>query len=500
MAWRLLSCGLVLLLVLTGVSSVAAGPWFYARIDVPADQQPTDMGLADADLDGDLDVFLVFTHNGIVDGGPMLLLNENGSLVVSSALFPYFENGTTGRRLALADADGDAIADLFFGDLTYYYPYYFKMVVCLSSESWSGVQSLGTALELTEHETFDLGDLNGDGDADVAIAGRNRYDQLWLAVFLNAGDGTFPYDPTQVRELPTSVNDMIIADTDGDGDNDVLLGGDYLYLYENLGDGYLLTYVTYDIGVSVASMDARDLDGDRLPDLIVRESGQDQVALVRNAGLEGFLLMNELPAPSGTTDLAYADMDRDGSGDLIMLTPGSDLCQVWLGSGPWDYESYLEVALGDGSRTLGITDLDEDGWPDIVSSNYDAGTVSVALSREAQAWGTAIMDLGVSVQGFTCQDVNGDGLEDIVSVSGSTIRTFINDGGSDFVAGPQSGLPTSFARWAFGRLDSMEVVDVAVASDSYPEDEIHVLLNDGFGVFAVAHSLSIPGNISDLAI
>ena len=64
-----------------------------------------------------------------------------------------------------------------------------------------------------------IGDLDGDGDPDLAVANGDSDD---ISVLLNAGDGTFVTDVTYgAGDYPRSV---AIGDLDGDGDHDLEFG------------------------------------------------------------------------------------------------------------------------------------------------------------------------------------------------------------------------------------------------------------------------------------
>ena len=82
--------------------------------------------------------------------------------------------------------------------------------------------ALPANLTSADTRSIAVADVDGDGDLDVLLGNANSS----CRVLLNAGDGTFPTSielPYVVGEITHSI---AAADMDGDGDLDVLLGND----------------------------------------------------------------------------------------------------------------------------------------------------------------------------------------------------------------------------------------------------------------------------------
>jgi hypothetical protein len=148
-----------------------------------------------------------------------------------------------------------------------------------------------------------VGDFNGDGHPDLAVAdaGGNQIDQSnpgALAVLLGNGDGTFQ---NAVRyAAPLGSTWVATGDFNGDGYADVALGSDTslsgiaqgaLTVFLSNGDGTLRNALTYGAGTNPLGITVGDLNGDGKPDLVYVDQVQNSV---------GVMLNNYIPGSSGS--------------------------------------------------------------------------------------------------------------------------------------------------------------------------------------------------------
>src|SRR5437773_1113750 len=119
------------------------------------------------------------------------------------------------------------------------------------------------------HATQPVGDFDGDGHLDLAVA--NAYDGT-VSVSLGQGDGTFlvaqNYDVGSFP-FPTSV---AVGDFNGDGKLDlVVASGPYdsgmVSVLLGRGDGTFQAAQSYAVGNGPRSVAVGDFDGDGFPDL-----------------------------------------------------------------------------------------------------------------------------------------------------------------------------------------------------------------------------------------
>ncbi len=134
-----------------------------------------------------------------------------------------------------------------------------------------------------------------------------------------------------VVPLPFEPAELVAADLDGDGDQDlVALWTPGVEVYENTGIGYAVRHTTAAVGMRL--LRAVDLDQDGHVDLSWVEEGH--VVVRRGLGDFFFAAALRLPAPGGPrASFAVGDVDGDGDLDLALTVgtgPDSTSTRVFL--------------------------------------------------------------------------------------------------------------------------------------------------------------------------
>ena len=247
-------------------------------------------------------------------------------------LLPHMHS-RMGPCLTVGDANGDGLEDVFVGGRENKGRLFIQQKNGgLRSQALSG----GPAME---EDTDALWiDVDGDGDQDLyrviggsqTEAGSNRYqDQLWR----NDGKGNLQYDAQALPAMPVSGGCVAAADIDGDGDQDLFVGGRTLpgaypmsprsYVLQNEGGRFQDITATWASGLQEGGMisDAlwTDLNGDQRPDLVLVGEWQNvQVWLNRPEGLQDQTQAAGLGSTAGWWNrIIAADFDGDGDQDLV---------------------------------------------------------------------------------------------------------------------------------------------------------------------------------------
>ncbi len=232
-------------------------------------------GIAVLDADGDGDVDIVNTNNG--NNNMSLLLND-GDGVFAAPLF-FDAGGGNEWALAAADMNGDDILDLVIGTQNNV-PANRQVLIDLGNGD--GTFSFHSAQPSDGNVwVLNTGDLDGDGDEDVALANSasNRG-----TILLNNGSGVLGAPGSYGTDPFTLSTDL--GDLDGDGDLDWVTSsftGDWR-VFTNDGDGTFTFNREFDAPTASSCALLLDIDNDHDLDLALIDELADEVVLVKNSG------------------------------------------------------------------------------------------------------------------------------------------------------------------------------------------------------------------------
>jgi hypothetical protein len=293
---------------------------------------------ADYDGDGDLDLVL----SGVTSSGAgTVILYRNDSGTFNEDLTQSDLQAETMRysALAWADYDGDGDPDLLISGLTAAG----NARTVLFNNGRIDASRVGSALGGSPLLSLDTpnservlnlnqgnvawGDLDGDGDLDLALTGYGTDGSRHAALYLNEPLGTLTVDTRNNRLPAVSGGDLAWADYDNDGDLDLALSGwnanweATFQIFTNAA-GILREDLTFSSRRIIGSIAWGDIDNDG--DLDLAASGQ-----TNTSERLSFVLLNDPPgvltedntqslAGSRGGDLAWADVDGDGHSDLVV--------------------------------------------------------------------------------------------------------------------------------------------------------------------------------------
>ena len=189
-------------------------------------------------------------------------------------------------------------------------------------------------------DAIDIGDVTGDGKPDIVGVTFYPTGAAGVAVYEGNGDGTFQ-DPTWQSTAPLVPYSIALADFDGDGRLDALLG--YTSTAEvALGSGagsFNLSSQIPVYGPAAGSqwvyVLAADLDQDGKPDALMADDGAGVLTIVLNngAGVLAGTKYSFTVAP-GMCDLAVGDLNGDGMPDVVVVNNLTNQISVFLSQAP----------------------------------------------------------------------------------------------------------------------------------------------------------------------
>jgi WD40 repeat protein len=333
--------------------------------------------------------------------------------------------------------------------------------------------------ELGEGRSTDLAlaDLDGDGDLDALVGNEGRA-QVWL----NDGQGAFSLG--QDLAIPSGWRmGLDMGDLDGDGDLDafvVVAAGPGRVLLNQGGaqGGSAGSFADSGQQLAAASgfgfdLDLGDIDGDGDLDAYVAHQRANLVWL--NDGRGGFQDSGQRLGEAITADVALADLDGDG--DLDALAGGWDEpARVWLndGQGTFADSGHILTTATVHIHGLDVGDLDGDGDLDTF--------LALASGHPNQVWfndGQGVFrDSGQQLpsalgHAVVLGDLDGDGdldafMANAASSAGAPNTVWLNDGRGNFGdSGLRLGNAISYGV-DLGDLDGDGDLDAFVSNNDSP--------------------------------
>jgi len=321
----------------------------YLVGDAPS--APRAVGLADFDGDGKLD--MVATITGVQTAVRVVVFRNLGGtfaapVTVASMASDLFNGAPV---FSLGDVNGDGRADLVFG----------AAVTLLGNGNGTFTPVTGTGPRPVDEGIFS--DVNGDNRVDLLIGASS-------SLFLGSGDGKFA--APAIVGAPGSFGDV-----NADGRFDFVTADGRLFFNDGSGR-FAPTSVTTGPFSNVIGL--ADLNRDGRADAILYDHKLLSVRLATVSGGFAAAITTTVDPQNVVWNPQVADFDRDGAADLLL---GPNL---FLGRGDGSFRAYadtrhLPVPHYGGGWAIG--DVDGNGTLDLAITNADRGTIDVFTTRVA---------------------------------------------------------------------------------------------------------------------
>jgi uncharacterized delta-60 repeat protein len=294
-----------------------------------------------------------------------------------------------------------------------------------------------------------IADLDGDGKPDLIVA--NDYGNtisLYRNISTNGSLTAGSFAPrVDLVTLPGSYSPygLAVADVDGDGKLDIIVS-DYdesiVSVYRNtctpgnISSNSFATRVDFATGAQPQGIAVADIDGDGKPDLLVANTGDGTVSILRNTCVVGtlttisFAPKVDIPTGSGCDSVAVGDLDGDGKPDVVTANTGNATVSLLRNiSMPGSittnsFAAAVDIPVLSGPIQVAIGDLDGDGKPDLIVAFYLPQTVSVLRNTSTVGSLTTnsfapMVDFSLDGRGHmpAIADLDGDGKPDVAVVT-----------------------------------------------------------------------------------
>ena len=371
------ACSVLLLLTLTGCGSGGGIPSVNGGTFTPSKNLYWSVAIADLNGDGKPDIVASYsadivdssTHQGFV----AVFLQNPASPGTFFAPIKY-SVGDNPVSLAVGDINGDGKPDIVVvnTELAGPAPRSDTVSVLLQDPS-----NPGNFLPATDYPTgkvpnvVAIGDLNGDGKPDLAVA-----DSSGISLLFQSPTAPGAFLPLTTLALGFGAASVAVADLNGDKSLDLVATSGSsvaVFLQNPAAPGTFAGPQSYAGGLGPIRVVSTDLNGDGKPDLIVANEGfpagstaSISVLLQDPAVPGGFLSARNYDAGSDSESVTVADLNADGKPDLVATYASGISVLLQDPSQPGQFQAAVNYAQNPPVTSIAIADLNGDAKPDLV--------------------------------------------------------------------------------------------------------------------------------------
>jgi hypothetical protein len=362
-----------------------------------------------------------------------------------------FASGSATLEVAVGDFNGDgrpdlAVADQFDNNVSV------RLNTTPAGAATASFDAQRTFAAGYEPASVAVGDFNGDGRPDLAVANQGS---STVSVLLNttaAGSGTASFAAQHTFAAGVGPYGLAVGDFNGDGRPDLAVANHNgntvsVLLNTTVAGAATASFAaqrTFAAGSKPAGVRVGDFNGDGRPDLAVANYNGNTVSVLLNTTSAGsspasFAAQNTFATGSGPFSVGVGDFNGDGRPDLAVVNTSVNSVSVLLntaaaGAITASFAAQKSFATGSGPVSVAVGDFDGDGRPDLAVGNVNVNSVSVLLNTAAAGAITASFAAqktfaAGSGSGFVAVgDFNRDGRPDLaVSNSGdNTLSVLLN--------------------------------------------------------------------------
>jgi FG-GAP-like repeat/Bacterial Ig-like domain (group 3) len=457
---------------------------------------PSIMTLGDANRDAKVDVALSDRNTSY-----QMLLGRGDGTFIAKQFVSLNTYGNFGA-LMLTDYNGDGIPDLIVANEGNYLGYSgtgeIPSLYVLSGYGDGTFNNAGTYADAGNSGWgLALGDMNGDGRADLVVYNMLSSDVAVKMRSATAGLTPAPAERYAVADSYRAFIALLTGDVNGDGKRDVLVVSVFgVQVLLGIGGGQLRAPAATELQSYSADLKSTDLNHDGNADLVIRgyDVSNSQTGYIETDHLYLALgnktqTLTRKPSIFSASSpdfgpLGLGNFNTDGNLDIlirqgVLFNNGS--AQF---TGPHSEPSNIgEVYATSADYNTAVGDLNGDGKADLVSAG--ATTLTVSLGNGD---GTFKPDVNYSLGGtganaVVLRDINGDGKLDAITANYASwsVSVFLGNGNGTFRPAREFtvGYPNQPVTLAVGDFNRDGKLDIAVAGYA----AISILLGDGTGGF-----------------
>jgi len=400
--------------------------------------------------------------------------------------------GTNPTSVVLGEFNGDGKADLAVANGGSN-----NVSILLSNGDGSFQTAVNYAVGANP-DSVAVGDFNGDGKADLAVA---NYGSDNVSILLGNGDGTFQAAVNYpAGSYPTSV---AVADFNRDGILDLAVADSHsnnVSILQGNGNGTFQVAVSYGVGSAPSSVVAGDFNGDGKPDLAVANSGADSVSILLGNGNGTFQIAINYGTGSYPVSIAVGDFNGDGKQDLVVANSYSDNVSILLGNGNGTFAGAVYYITGSYPGSIAVGDFNGDAKPDLAVANR-SNSISILMGNGDGTFPAAVsFGVGFTPYSVAAEDFNGDDKRDlaVAAYSSNKASILLGNGDGTFQTQVTYGVGSAPSSVAVGDFNGDGKPDIAAANSG--SDTVSILLGNGDGTFQASVSYGVGSGPDSVAV
>ena len=365
---------------------------FSSKQDFTSGTIPKSVTLGDVDGDGKLDLVVTnFNENTV---SVFKNISSSGTISASSFANKIdFITGINPESVTISDVDRDGKPDLLItnnGSNSISVLRNTSTQGNISTNSFAN--KVDFTVDMKPH-SITVADFNNDGKPDLAITNNTDNNLSVLPNNTISGEITTSSFGNKIDLIRGFTTQIAAADIDGDGYLDIVVlnsGNVSISIFRNTSASQSSNTISFapktDISFygAIPSFAIADFDNDGKPDIVVVNSYDKYVNVRRNTSTSGnisFANSNEIwfteAAPSFVN---VGDLDGDGKTDLVISNSINNNLSILRNNstaGNISFANKVAITTGDSYSKIAINDIDGDGKPDIVTISPDNVSISV---------------------------------------------------------------------------------------------------------------------------
>jgi len=258
------------------------------------------------------------------------------------------------------------------------------------------------------------------------------------------------------------------------------------------------------VGKEPNSVEVADMNGDKIPDIVVANGGDSSVTILLGKGNGLFTEAAGSPFYAGCTpnDIAIADINKDGKPDLVFANHTKKYLTVLGGIGVGSFKplkgSPFGVSVTPHTHGVAVADFNRDGNADLVTDSWGNNQIEILFGNNRHSFDTPGKFISVGkhpYQRLRAADLNRDGNIDIVTTNldGGNCTILLGNGKGDFMQPSGSPFPCHNSPFGVaiadingdGALDLAIVNSPTITSENTGSDGLTILTGDGSGKFVM---------------